>query len=195
MNLTDFNTDFTVTISRFDDSTSNVSVHFKVQCNINNRVSIHTTVVDTTQLSSGYTNNDVISEAWDNVKTTVNSWASFNILEDPLVEFTVPSTSSAIDLTTFNTHFTVKLIRFELVPTINPSYWSIYYNVTSKVKPNTISNFFEGLIPLTGDFCNNTLCSDIAEAGWELAKNEACYWAVNNIPSSIVDTVFTPSSV
>jgi hypothetical protein len=194
MNLTDFNTNFTVTISRFDDSTSNVSVNFKVQCNVNYRVSIHTTVVDTTQLSSGYTSNDVIAEAWDNVKTVVNQWASFNILDDPLVEFTVPSTTSDIDLTTFNTHFTVTLIRFELVPTINPSYWSIYYCVTSKVK-SSISNFFEGLIPLTEDFCNNTLCSNIAESGWELAKNHACNWAANNIPSGIVDTVFTPTSV
>lgn len=194
MNLTDFNSDFTVTISRFDDSTSNVSVHFKIQCDLNNRVSIHTTVVDTTQLSSGYTTNDVIAEAWDNVKSAVNSWASLNILEDPLVVFTVPSTSSAIGLSTFNTHYTVTLIRFELVPTINPSYWSIYYCVTSKVK-SSISNFFEGLIPLTEDYCNNTLCSNIAEAGWELAKNRACDWAANNIPSGIVDTVFTPGSV
>ena len=194
MNLTDFNTDFTVTIVHFDDATSNVSVHFKVQCDVNNRVSIHTTLVDTTQLSSGYTSNDVIAEAWDNVKTVINSWASFNILEDPLSEISITSTSSAIDVSTFNTHFTVTLTRFELVPTINPIYWSIYYCITSKVKPS-ISSFFEGLIPLTEDFCNNTLCTDISEAGWELVKNNACNWAVNNIPSSIVDTVYTPTSV
>jgi hypothetical protein len=196
MNLGDFNTDFTVTVVHFDDTTSNVSVNFRVKCNINDRVSIHTTVVDTTELSSGYTDYDVVAEAWENIKTTVNQWASFNILNEPLSELTITSTSNAIDVSTFNTHFTVKVIRFELLPTTDPNYWSIYYSVTSKVKQD-ISTFFEGLVPLTQEFCNNTLCSNIVTEGWELIKNDACHWASANIPtgSVVLDTIYTPTSI
>lgn len=74
MNLTDFNTDFSVKVVRFDDTTpTNVSVHFQVRCIPNNRLSIHTTEVDATQLSEGYTDSDILSAAWLNVKTAVNS--------------------------------------------------------------------------------------------------------------------------
>lgn len=195
MNLEDFSNNFTVTVVHFDDTTSNASVNFKVKCIPNNRVSIHTTVVDTTQLSEGYTHADVVSAAWENVKTVVNSWASYNIIEEPLSELSITSTSGVIDLSTFNTHFTVKVSQFELSPKINPTNWSIQFYISRKTNEN-ISTFFSSLVPLTQEFCNNTLCADIAAAGWENIKEYICNWALANMPTdSVVDTIFVPSSM
>lgn len=195
MNLTDFNTNFTVTIVAFDDTTSNVSVHFKVKCNVNDRVSLHTAVADTTLLSEEYTDNDVVTAAWNTIKTTVNTWASFNITEDPVSVLTITSTSNAISLSTFNTNFTVKVTRFEMIPSINPTHWSIHLLIYDTSTPS-LSTYYEGLVPLTSEYCNNTLCSDIADAAWELVKNQACDWASQNLPTeSVVDTIFVPASV
>jgi len=196
MNLGDFNSNFTVRVVQFDNTTTNnISVNFKVQCISNIRVSIHTTIVDTTQLSEGYTDIDVVNAAWENVKTIVNAWASFNITEERLSELLITSTSSVIDVSTFNTHFSVKVVYFKLIPNINPTFWSIQFSVSKKIKEN-ISAVFEGLVPLTQDYCNNSLCSNIAAAGWELVKEQACNWALNNIPTdSIVDTVFIPINI
>jgi hypothetical protein len=84
-------------------------------------LSIHTTIVDTTQLTPGYTHENIISTAWESVKTDANAWGVFNVVETRLTELTVTSTSNAIDVSTFNTNFSVKIIRFELVPPINPT--------------------------------------------------------------------------
>jgi hypothetical protein len=195
MNLEDFSNNFTVTVVHFDDSTSNISVNFKVQCKTNGRVSIHTSVVDTTELSEGYTESDVVSAAWNSIKTTVNTWASYNIVEDRLSELSITSTSGVIDLSTFNTHFTVKVSQFELTPKINPTNWSIQFYVYRKTN-ESISTFFSALVPLTQEFCNNTLCADIAGAAWEVVKNEACNWALNNIPTnSVINTIFNPVNI
>ena len=195
MNLTNFNTDFSVKIVCFDDTTTNVSVHFQVKCIPNHRVSIHTTVVDATQLSEGYTDNDVVAAGWLNVKTTVNSWASFNIIEDPLSVFSVTSTSNVIDLTTFNTHYSVNIVCFQLIPNINPTHWCIQYCL-ARVNNQSISTVFESIVPLTEEFCNNTLCTDIAVAGWENNKENVCNWALANLPvDTVVDTIFVPVSM
>jgi len=35
-----------------------------------------------------------------------------------------------------------------------------------------------------------------AASAWESVKNQACTWAVNNMPTdSVVDTIFTPTSI
>jgi hypothetical protein len=196
MNLQDFNNDFSVKVVYFDDTSSNVAVHFSVKCLVNNRVSIHTSTADTTQLSEGYNDADVLSLAWNNIKTTVNTWASYNITENPLSDLSITSVSNVIGLSTFNANFTVKVIRFELIPNINPTHWCIQYSI-SRSNSQNISSVFEGLVPLTQEYCNNTLCTDIANAGWELIKDKACNWALNNMPvvDSVVDTIFTPASI
>jgi hypothetical protein len=195
MNLQDFNNTMTVKIVHFDDSTSNVSVNFQVKCISNGRVSLHTTTVDTTQLSEGYTTTDVLTTAWNNIKATVNTWASFNVTEERLTVVSITSTSDAIDLTTFNTNFTVKVLCFQLIPNINPTNWGIQFSVSRTSNP-LISATFEGLVPLTQEYCNNTLCLNIAASAWESVKNQACTWAVNNMPTdSVVDTIFTPTSI
>ena len=192
LTLQEFKDNFEVTVVNFDDTNNNVNVHFKVQCN---RLSIHTTSVDTTQLSQGYSNQDVVTAAGENVKTTVNSWASFNVVENRLTELTITSTSSAIDLSTFNENFIVKIIRFELVPDINPTNWCIGFSVA--VKDNeAVSNNFEGLVPITQDYCNNTLCSNIANSSWELVKDKACQWASEKLPThDVLDTKFIPTNI
>lgn len=195
LSLQEFNDNFTVTVVHFDNSTSNVSVHFKVQCRPNNRLSIHTTSVDTTQLQQGYTNQDVITEAWNSVKNVVNTWAAFNLVEDRLTELTVTSTSNAIDVNTFNTHFLVKIIRFELVPQVNPTHWCVGFSVCIRENESTCQNF-EGLISLTQEYCNNTLCTSIATAAWDLVKNNASDWAAGKLPThDILDTTFVPTNI
>lgn len=195
MNLEDFSNNFTVTVVKFDNSTSNNFVNFKVQCLPNNRVSIHTATVDTTLLAGEFTQADVISSAWDSIKTTVNAWASYNIVENSLSELAITSTSEAIDLTTFNTYFTVKVTQFSLTPAINPTHWCIQLQVHRNTN-ESIYTLFTSLIPLTSEFCNNTLCSDIATASWELVKNQACNWAVSNLPSeSLLNAVYTPTAI
>lgn len=109
--------------------------------------------------------------------------------------FSVTSTSNAIDLTTFNTHFSVKIVRFELIPIINPTYWCIQYQV-SRINNQSIVTIFKSLLPLTSQYCNNTLCADITAAGWEIIEDSICSWALANLPvDTVVDTVFTPTSI
>ena len=195
MNIGDFNSNFRVTIVHLDDATSNASVNFKVQCLPNGRVSIHTATVDTTQLSVGYTDSDIVAAAWESIKTTVNQWASYNITEDRLSELTITSTSGVIDLSAFNTHFTVKVSNFEPIPKIDPAHWSIQLQIHRKTQ-DSIFTFFTALVPLTEEYCNNTLCSDIAQAAWEIVKNQACNWALSNSPSTtVVDTKYTPTNI
>lgn len=195
LTLQEFNDNCTVTVVRFDNATSNVSVHFKVLCNNNNRTSIHTTTVDTTQLQPGYTNQDVISHAWESVKNVVNVWAPFNLTEDRLSELEVISTSNSIDVSTFNTHFKVKLMRFELVPQINPVNWCIGFLVCIR-ENESICNSFEGLLPITQNYCNNTLCTDIAYAAWELVKEGASQWAADKMPlHDVLNINFVPTII
>ena len=195
LSLQDFNDNFTVTTIHFDDSTTDVLVYFKVQCRSNSRLSIHTTSVDTTQLQPGYTSQDVIAEAWNSVKNVVNTWAEFNLPEDRLTELTISSTSNAIDVNTFNTHFLVKIIRFELFPQVNPTLWCIGFSVCIR-NNESISQNFEGLISLTPEYCNNTLCTDIATAAWELVKNDASDWAAGKLPKhDILNVIFVPTNI
>lgn len=193
LTLQEFNDNFTVTIVHFDESTNDiVVVHFKVQCNINKRLSIHTTTVDTTQLTQGYTHNDVILQAWASVKSIVNAWAAFNLVEDKLSQLSVTSTSNSIDVSTFNAHFSLNIIRFELVPSINPSHWCIGFSACIVGNESTCKNY-EALIPLTQQYCNNTVCSNIADAAWEVVKDNICQWAVSKLPTQdVLDTIFVP---
>ena len=195
LTLQEFNDNFTVTVVHFDNTTSNVIVHFKVQCKLNNRLSIHTTTVDTTQLQSGFTNNDVVSVAWDAVKGVVNTWAAFNLVQDRLSEFSVQTTSNGIDVSTFNTNFIVKVIRFELVPYINPTHWCIGFTVYVNGSESTCNNY-EGLLPITEEYCNDTLCANIVSAAWELVKDSVCAWAVEKLPThDVLNTNFVPSII
>jgi hypothetical protein len=195
MNLENFNNNFTVKIVHFDDTTSNVVVKFKVRCVFNNRVSLHIATADTTQLSEGYTISDVASLSWNNIKTTVNQWASYNISKNKLSDLTITSTSNVIDLSTFNSNFNVKSSFFDALPDTNPTDWSLHYVVTRNNNSN-LSYGFECLVPLTQQNCNNTLCADIAAEGWELVKESACNWAYQNLPvETVVDTIFVPVSI
>jgi hypothetical protein len=195
LSLQDFTDNFTVTTVHFDNSTTNVSVHFKVHCRPNNRISIHTKSVDTTQLQQGYTSQDVIAEAWNAVKNVVNTWAEFNLSQDRLTELTVTSTSNAIDVNTFNTHFLVKIIRFDLVPQVNPTDWCIGFSLCIRDNESMSQNF-EGLISLTQEYCNNTLCTDIANAAWDLVKNNASDWAASKLPNhDILNIIFVPTNI
>ena len=194
MNLQQFNDNFSVTVVQFDNTTSNALVNFKVQCLVNSRVSIHTATVDTTLLSEGFNDLDVVAAGWENIKTTVNTWATFNLSENSLSVISIASTSNLIDVSTFNSNFTVKVIRFELIPNINPTDWCIQLSVGRNDK--NLSANFEGLIPLDQAYCNNTLCSDIALTGWELVKEKACEWAFNNMPTvGVVDKTYVPVSI
>jgi hypothetical protein len=194
LTLQEFNDNFKVTVVHFDNSTSNTIVHFNVQCTFNGRTSIHIAMVDTTELQ-GSTNADIVSAAWDSIKTVVNTWAAFNLVEDRLTELSVTSTSNAIDVSTFNTHFYVKVIRFELVPKINPTHWCIGFAIYV-IGNESIYNNVEGLVSLSETYCNNTLCSNIADAAWEVVKDSACEWAVAKLPTQdILDTNFTPLNI
>jgi hypothetical protein len=181
LTLQEFNDNFTVTVVHFDNATNNASVHFKVQCNNNDRMSIHKATLDTTQLQPGYTTQDVISYAWESVKDVVNVWASFNLAQDRLLELEVISTSNSIDVTTFNTYFKVNLVKFELVPQIHPVNWCIEFLVCIR-ENESICERFEALLPITENYCNNTLCTDIAYAVWELVKEHASQWAAEKMP-------------
>ncbi len=155
-------------------------------------MSIHTTIVDTTQLTPGYTHENIISTAWESVKTDANAWGVFNVVETRLTELTVTSTSNAIDVSTFNTNFSVKIIRFELVPPINPTNWCIGFTVCAINNEFTCNNY-EGLIPLSQNYCNNTVCSNIADSAWEIVKDNVCEWAVAKLPTQ--DVLFVPTNI
>jgi len=93
MNITDFNTNFSVRVVDYNDATSNIKVHFRVQCIPNGRVSIHIASVDIATMNEGWTKQDVITAAWTSITSIVNAWASFNIVEDRLTELTSATTT------------------------------------------------------------------------------------------------------
>ena len=98
-------------------------------------------------------------------------------------------------MSTFNSHFNVKSGFFDILPDTNPTDWCIHYVVRRNNDLNVVSGF-QGLVPLTQEYCNNTLCSDIAAAGWELVKESACNWAYQNLPiETVVDTIFVPENI
>lgn len=195
LTLQEFNDNFTVTTVRYDDTDlSNVLVHFKVQCNSNKRVSVHITFVDTTQLSQGFTSNDVINAAWNNIYSTVNQWAAYNLVEDPLTNLNIISTTNDISLTDFNNNFTVYVCRFEPVPVFRPTDWCIGFSVQINNVPNSSRNF-EGLVSIS-TFCNNTLCADIANAAWEIVKSDVCIWAASKLLlNETLNNTFVPSII
>jgi hypothetical protein len=195
LTLQEFNDNFTVTTVRYDNSDmSNVIIHFKVQCNTNKRLSVHTTSVDTTQLSQGFTHSDVINSAWSNIYNTVNQWAAYNLVDDPLNMLTITSTTNDISLTDFNNNFTVYVCRFEPVPMSRPVDWCIGFRVQAKSVENITQNF-EGVVPISS-YCNNTLCADIANAAWDIVKGNVCSWAVNKLSlNEVLNNTFVPSII
>ena len=196
LTLKKFNDNFIVTIVHFDNESGNVTIHFKVQSTINSKVSIHKSTVDTKKLSKNFTQKDIISSAWDLIKRTVKIWSICCINEDQLIEYTVTSTSNVIDVSTFNNNFLVKVIRFDLVPSVNPSSWCIGFSVCIRNNESVLNNY-EGLISIETQYNDNDkLCKNITDSAWELIKDNVCNWAVSKLPSNnILNITFLPTYI
>ncbi len=194
--LENFNNSFNVRIVDYkvQPNSSNVSVYYEVRCFVNNRVSVHVAVVDVTQLSEGYTTNDVIETGWQLVKDTVNSWATSNVTKTSLSIFTPATTTNAISLSDFNNNFIVRMARFELYPQVQPSSWCIGFHVYSTTKDN-ISMYFDCSLSIE-QYCNDTRCLDIATAAWETLKDNICGWAATEfVKTNLLNTTYTPTDI
>lgn len=194
MTIEDFNSNFVVRIVDYNNvvDSSDIKVVFEVKCNTNNRVGVFISEVDTTALIEAYTSTEVIAAAWDDVKTTVNSWAVVNIANDVLALFTPLSTTADISLTDFNTNFTVHINRYELYPRTQPSSWCIGFSVHNTISNQTL--YTDGTVPIQ-DFCNDVLCVDVATAVWDTLKQRVCLWAATEMSrSTLLNTIYNPTA-
>lgn len=195
MSIEDFNANFSVSVLEYkEDALANtVTVYFGVVCNLNSRKSVWTPSVDTTLLPEGYTPQDVLDTAWDEIKNTVNDWAQVNIVEGPYHIFTPQTTNDAISLTTFNNNFTVYFSRFELYPSVQPTSWCIGFRVV--MNNNGASMYCDATVPVA-DHCNNTVCMSIATSVWDILKPQVCNWAAGEVAkSSVLNTTYVPSAL
>jgi hypothetical protein len=194
--LENFNADFTVRVADFTelvDTPDTIKVMYEVLCKINKRIGVFISDVDTTTLSVGFTNADVLEAAWDDVKSSVKDWADVNIQHGQYTIFTVPSTTEAITVQDFTDNFTVQLIRYEVYPKVSPSSWCIGFYVYSTSRPG-VNMFIDGTVPIE-DFCNNVLCVSVTGAVWNLIKERVCSWAAAEVAKpSVINTNFVPTT-
>lgn len=195
--LENFNANFTVRVADYKelvDTPNTVKVIYEVTCNSNRRVGVFISDIDTTTLSEGFTNSDVLEAAWDEVKASVNDWADVNIQQGQYTSFTVPSTTQAITLQDFNDNFNVQLIRYELYPKVSPSTWCVGFYLYSSTRPG-VNMFIDGNVAIE-DFCNNVLCVTVTEAVWNTIKERVCSWAADELAKpSVINSTFVPTSL
>lgn len=197
MTLELFNNNFVVRVVEYKelvDVPTTIKVSYEVKCNLNNRVGVFITEVDTTTLNEGFTHDDVTTAAWDALKATVSAWASTMFPKPQYQFFTVLSTTDAITLQDFTDNFQVQIIRFELYPKVSPSSWCIGFYVFSTTKPG-VNMFIDGNVGLD-DYCNNVLCKSVAGAVWDDLKIRICAWAASELQKpAALNTQFVPSSL
>lgn len=195
MPLQYFNDNFVVRVADYSDvvnTPDTVHVVFEVLCTSNKRVGAFIADIDTTTLSQGFTQADVLEAAWTEVKSDVNDWALVNIEHTQYIAYDPPSTTSAITLQDFNDNFSVQLTRYELYPKVSPSSWCIGFYVYSSTRPG-VNMFIDGIVPV-GDFCNNVFCVNVAAAVWDTLKDRICTWAAAELEKpQVVNTVYVPT--
>jgi len=197
MTLELFNNNFVVRVVEYKelvDVPTTLKVSYEVKCSTNNRVGVFITEVDTTTLSEGFTQSDVTTAAWDNLKTTVTAWAEVMFPKPQFTFYTIESTTDAISLQDFTDNFKAQIIRFELYPKVSPSSWCIGFYVFSTTKPG-VNMFIDGNVGLD-DYCNNVLCKTVAGAVWDSVKERICSWAASELEKPIaLNTQFVPSTL
>jgi hypothetical protein len=197
LTLTEFNNDFAVRIVDFVDMGNNTNkVVFEVKCTVNNRVGVFISEIDTTTLDEGFTNDDVVDAAWNEVKTDANDWAVVNLPKVVYTAYTVESVSdnSPITLQNFNNNFTVELRRYALYPEVSPKSWCLGFYVY-KTNNTSINMYVDNNVPI-GDFCNNVLCASVGASVWNLVKSNVCVWAASQLEmASVIDTTYVPTAV
>jgi hypothetical protein len=196
LTLETFNENFVVTVVSYkeENNGSSIKVCYKVSCKQNGRVSVHIATVDTTSLSVGYTNVDVVQAGWSTISTVVNQWAAYNLVQDKLNTISITSTTNDISVADFNEQFTINVIRFEPVSIPNPTQWCIGFSISLNDNVN-INRNFEGYVNIS-DYCNNTLCAEIATTALNSIKEQVCGWACDQLVNfQVLNKLFTPTAV
>ena len=192
ISLQDFLQNFSVRVVEYKtELNSIITVHYEVRCIINNRLSIHIASVDVSELEE-YTSADVLDLAWDEVKTNVTNWATTNISNPPLINFTPQTSTGSISLTDLNNNFSISISRWELYPKDRPSSWCIGFLMTKNGADK--KKYLDCSIPFT-NLCNNTLCLDIITAAWDVIKPSFCAWAAEVLLDDVVNSIYTPANL
>jgi hypothetical protein len=192
----EFQDNFSVRIVEYTANLLNSDIHveFEVKCSLNERLSIHKTDVDTSILSEGYTSQDVLNSAWNGVKGDVNAWATSTVVKSQIDIYDPLTVTDDISLEDFNTNFDVQVLRLNLYPSTKPTSWCIAFNIV--MKNRTTSSLYADCVVSTSDFCGNTLCLSILEAGWNLLKQRICSWASGEFASTVVlNSPYAPTDV
>lgn len=192
-----FNANFTVRVADYREvvgTPDTIKVVYEVLCISNKRIGVFISDVDTTTLSVGFTHEDVLEAAWDEVKSSVSDWADVNIEHEQYTTYTVLSTTSAISLQDFNDNFTVQLIRYELYPKVSPVSWCVGFYIYSTTRPG-VKMFIDDTVPMA-DYCNNVLCESVTGAVWTIIKERVCSWAAAELEKPpVINTNYVPTSL
>lgn len=192
--IEEFTEKFTVRVVEYQVEQNNtISVHFEVRCNVNGRLSIHLANVDPSGIQEDYTTNDVLSLAWESVKSAVSSWATTNVEKAPFSMYTPTTSTNDISVADLNDNFVIRISRWELYPKEKPTTWCIGFSIVKNVGNQTKT--IECTIPVSA-FCNNTLCLDIMNAAWDVLKNPLCQWAGEQLsPTNVINNIFVPTDL
>lgn len=194
MDLTTFQTNFTVSVVNILSNAVNdtIQIGFKVTCSVNNRVGIFIENVVLSNLSQGYTMQDVIDTAWDAQKQNIHDWAFVNLPHDVLSEYIPETTTTDISLTDFNNNFNVRVSRYELYPSEQPQFWCVGLVVSHKVKG--VSTYRDCSLP-TNQHCNNVLCTSVVTAAWDIMQSSICAWAKEILSQDdLINTSYSTSN-
>lgn len=195
--LETFNANFTVRVADYTEvvgTPDTIKVVYEVVGNINRRTGVFISDVDTTTLSVGFTYEDVLEAAWDEVKSSVSDWADVNIEHEQYTTYVVTSTTLDISLQDFNDNFNVQLIRYELYPKVSPSSWCVGFYIYSSTRPG-VKMFIDDTVPMA-DYCNNVLCESVTGAVWTKIKERVCSWAAAELAKPpVINSTFVPTSL
>lgn len=196
ISLQDFLDSTTVKVINYNETdATHVHVEFNVVVDANLRTGVFMTDIDTSLLSEGFTQQDVLDAAWESVKTNVNAWTVVNLAHDQFTVHDVQSTdSNFISLQDFTDNFTAQLLRYELYPPNEPTHWCVGFNVVKDSTPKR-ALYVDGLVPLQ-NWCNNVLCASVADSVWDQVKSQVSAWAAAELAQpTVLNTTYTPTSV
>lgn len=99
---------------------------------------------------------------------------------------------SIIDIDNFNENFSVKVVRFELYPSIEPSCWCTGFQISNKSNGKQMYLDCDvALDILTSDTSDD---NSIVKIGWEKVSHKVLSWATGvQKQSSVINQNFTPT--
>ena len=202
ISLADFNQNFKVQIRNIavphvdETGIAPASVGFNVICLLNSRVQYFEYHILDQNIVNTYTSQQLVDYAWTQLKSDINAWATSAMSDSNLIGYIYVPTSdfntSLISLTTFNSAFTMKIVRFEVYPANDPTSWCVGFNITNNLNESTL---YISTNVMVATFTVSKTEMEIMNAAWDQIKDTVGAWAAEKLMySSLINTEYVPSA-